>query len=183
MPIYEIEQHELCTVTYRIDAADAAAAIQKLDANLDVLRDAAVQAGSVEYHGVDVERGLSADEHPELARQLRERGIARIDDVIPGIADIREITTEPMKRPPALHLESEPHGREHFDHCETRDEILAAVNRLVEESIHQFAVDGIARTVGVAIIPASQSEDTDDAPDHHAPGGMPLPVRRGDPAR
>lgn len=173
MPTYDIEQHELCTVTYRIDADDEAEAIRKLDADLDALRDVAILDGNLWFNGVDVERGLSVDESPELARQLRERGIARVDDVIPGIGDIREITTEQVNRPPALRLrlflESEPHGREYFEHYETRDKTLAAAKRLVDESIHQFGSDGIARTVGIAIIPASDSEDIDDATDHHVP--------------
>lgn len=48
--------------------------------------------------------------------------------------------------------------------------MLHAIQRLVERSIEQFAVDSIA------IIPVSEAEGTEDASDHHTSGGRPLPL-------
>ena len=67
-------------------------------------------------------------------------------------------------------LESEPYGRETFDHYSDLDEMLEAVERMVQTSLDNTAADGIARTVGITIIPPSGPEESDDATADYAPG-------------
>lgn len=54
-----------------------------------------------------------------------------------------------------LVLESEPHGREYFDHHDTLAELFESLKRLVTDSASAAADDGIERLVGVAVVPKS----------------------------
>lgn len=84
MPLYEIEQYEVHAMTYRVEAATEAEAIVKL---LD--GEAGAVDGSLEFIEVAGDLGLAADEHPELAQQLRDLGVPVDDQVIPSIRSIR----------------------------------------------------------------------------------------------
>jgi hypothetical protein len=167
MPTYEIDQYELCTVTYRVEAADIPEAIHKLDHTRDWIR----VPMSVELDSVDNDRGLSVEEYPDLARQLLGRCLAGVEDFIPGIAGVREVSRTGLPRAPApklcVILESSRHGRECFDHYADVHEMLVAVYRLLESSMECFARDGIERTVGIAILPP-EPEETDNATDHRS---------------
>jgi len=86
MPSYEIEQYEIHAMRYRIDAPNEAEAIAKL---LD--GEAEPVEGSLEYVEICDDRGLPADEHRELAEQLRTLGVPVDEAVIPSISSIVEI--------------------------------------------------------------------------------------------
>ena len=86
MPVYEIEQYELHTQKFRVEAADEAEAIAKL---LDGEADA-VDNG-LEYIEVAEDMGLPVDEFRELAKKLEKLGVPVGDQVIPSIRSIEEI--------------------------------------------------------------------------------------------
>lgn len=86
MPIFEIEQYELQTVKYRIEAANEAEAVVKL---LD--GEAEPVDNSLEFIEVADDFGLPADEYAELANQLNELGVPVGEHVIPSIRSIVEI--------------------------------------------------------------------------------------------
>lgn len=86
MPIYEIEQYELHTQKFRVEAIDEAEAIAKL---LDGEADA-VDNG-LEYIEVAEDVGLPVDEFRELAKKLEKLGVPVGDQVIPSIRSIEEI--------------------------------------------------------------------------------------------
>lgn len=58
-------------------------------------------------------------------------------------------------------LESEECGREYFDHCDSIDEMVEAVKRLVQSSADCAADDGIERVVGIAVVPKSEYGNDD----------------------
>jgi hypothetical protein len=83
MPTYEIEQYELHTMKYRIEARNEAEAIAKLfDGDGEPVK------GSLEYIEICDDRGLPADEHQDLAEQLHEMGIPIDEAVIPSVRSI-----------------------------------------------------------------------------------------------
>jgi hypothetical protein len=85
MPTYEIEQYELHTMKYRVEAASEAEAVAK------VLGGTAMPVDdSQEYIEVATDHGLVADQHPELADALRDLGVS-VDVVIPSIRSIEEV--------------------------------------------------------------------------------------------
>ena len=85
MPTYEIEQYEIHAMRYRIDATNEAEAIAKLfDGEAEPVE------GSLEYVEICDDRGLPADEHRELAEQLRTLGVPVDEAVIPSIRSIAE---------------------------------------------------------------------------------------------
>ena len=85
MPTFQIEQYEICVTTYRVEAASEAEAIAKLfDGGADVVDN------SHEYIEVAEDCGLLADEHQELAAELRELGVP-VDQIIPSIRSIEEV--------------------------------------------------------------------------------------------
>jgi hypothetical protein len=86
MPIYEIEQYELHTQKFRVEAADESEAIAKL---LDGEADA-VDNG-LEYIEVAEDVGLPVDEFRELAKKLESLGVPVGEQVIPSIRSIEEI--------------------------------------------------------------------------------------------
>jgi hypothetical protein len=58
-------------------------------------------------------------------------------------------------------LESDLYGREFFDGYESLGECAEAVARLVGSSLKQTQQDGIARQVGIAIVPRAEYGSTD----------------------
>ncbi|MCZ2342635.1 MAG: hypothetical protein LC104_12715 [Bacteroidales bacterium] len=83
MPVYEIEQYELHTMTYRVEADDPAEAIVKvLDGEADPVDN------SQEYIEIADERGLLVADHPELAEKLRVQGVPVDDRIIPSIRSV-----------------------------------------------------------------------------------------------
>ncbi len=86
MPTYEIEQYELHTTKYRVEAEDEAHAIAKL-----LNGEADPMDNSLEYIEVADDYGIPVDEHRKLADQLRERGITVGDDIIPSVRSIEEV--------------------------------------------------------------------------------------------
>lgn len=55
-----------------------------------------------------------------------------------------------------VYLESDFYGREYFDSYDSLRECIAAVARLVRSSLQQTQKDGIARQVGIAVVPPSE---------------------------
>jgi type III secretion system FlhB-like substrate exporter len=86
MPIYEIEQYELHTTKYRVEANSAGEAIAKLFSGEGEAVDQ-----SQEMIEVANDYGMPADEFPELVRDLTKLGVSGIDDVIPSIRSIDEV--------------------------------------------------------------------------------------------
>ena len=83
MPTYEIEQYEIHTQTYRVEANSEAEAIKKLfDGEAEPVDQ------SQDYIEVCEDLGLPAEEHRELADQLRSLGVFVGDVVIPSIRSI-----------------------------------------------------------------------------------------------
>ena len=83
MPTFVIEQYEIHTQTYRVEANSEAEAIKKLfDGEAD-----AVDNG-LEYVEVCEDLGLPADDHGELVRELRSLGVSVGEDFIESIGNI-----------------------------------------------------------------------------------------------
>lgn len=83
--IYQIEQYELHAMTYRVEAQDEAHAIARL---LD--GEAEAVDGGLDFIEVAEDCGLPADEHQELAAELRSLGVP-VDEIIPSIRSIEEV--------------------------------------------------------------------------------------------
>lgn len=85
MPTFEIEQYEVHSTKYRIEADDVAQAIVKLfDGEGDPVDD------SLEYIEIAYENGLWADDHRKLAEDLRSHGLP-VEEVIPSIRSISRL--------------------------------------------------------------------------------------------
>lgn len=85
MPIFEIEQYEISATTYRVEAASGAEAIAKLlDGDGDIVN------GSHDYIEVAEHCGLSAEDHPQLAEELRSLDVP-VGEVISSIRSVRRI--------------------------------------------------------------------------------------------
>jgi len=83
---YEIEQYELHTMKYRVEAATEAEAIAKLfDGEGEPV------CNGLEYIEVAEDFGLPADEHADLAEALQKLGISVGDTVIPSIRSIEKV--------------------------------------------------------------------------------------------
>lgn len=52
-----------------------------------------------------------------------------------------------------VYLESDLHGREFFDGYDSVDECAAAVARLTASALKETQADGVARQVGIAVVP------------------------------
>ena len=85
MPTFQIEQYEMCVTKYRVEASSEAEAIAKLfDGGADAVDN------SHEYIEVAEDCGLPADEHQELAAELRSLGVP-VDEIIPSIRSVEQI--------------------------------------------------------------------------------------------
>jgi type III secretion system FlhB-like substrate exporter len=83
---YEIEQYELHTMKYRVEANSEAEAIAKLfDGEGEAV------CNSLEYIEVAEDFGLPVDEHPDLADALQKLGVSVGDAVIPSIRSIQKV--------------------------------------------------------------------------------------------
>lgn len=81
MPLYRIEQYEIHTMAYHIEAANEAEAIARLfDGDTDPGEPTPFVETAEDY-------GLPADSYPVIVRGLRKRGI-RVGEVIPSIREI-----------------------------------------------------------------------------------------------
>ena len=89
MPLYEIELYELHVQKYHIAAVTEAQAIQQLFAG-----GGDAVPNSLAYIEVCQDFGLSADEFPELAGELRALGM-EVSEEISGIRNI-----ETLEQPP-----------------------------------------------------------------------------------
>ena len=85
MLLFEIEQYEICMTKYRVEASSEAEAIAKLfDGGADAVDN------SHEYIELAEDCGLPADEHQELAAELRNLGVP-VDEIIPSIRSIERV--------------------------------------------------------------------------------------------
>lgn len=83
MPVFRIEQYELHTQTYSVEADSEAEAISKmLDGNGEPVDD------SQAFIEVADERGMAVEYHRQLAEQLRVLGVAVTETMIPSIRSI-----------------------------------------------------------------------------------------------
>jgi len=83
MKIFEIEQYEVHSQTYRVEADSEADAITKLlDGDAEPVDD------SLDYIEIAADFGLPVDECRELADQLRDLGVPVDEHVIPSIRAI-----------------------------------------------------------------------------------------------
>ena len=86
MPTFEIEQYELHTMKYRVEASNAAEAIKKLfDGEAD-----AVDNG-LDYIEVAEDFGLPVEQNRELADQLRLLGVSVGENIVGSIRSIEEV--------------------------------------------------------------------------------------------
>ena len=83
MPTFVIEQYEIHTQTYRVEANSEAEAIKILFDGQAVPVD-----NGLEFIEVCEDLGLPADEHRELADQLRTLGVSVGEDFIESIGSI-----------------------------------------------------------------------------------------------
>jgi hypothetical protein len=85
MPLFELEQYEICVTKYRVEASSEAEAIAKLfDGGAEAVDDCH------EYIEIAEDCGLPADEHQELVEELRRLGVP-VDEIIPSIRSIEQI--------------------------------------------------------------------------------------------
>ncbi len=85
MPTFQIEQYEMCVTKYRVEASSEAEAIAKLfDGGADAVDD------SHQYIEVAEDCGLPADEHQDLAAELRSLGVP-VDEIIPSIRSVEQV--------------------------------------------------------------------------------------------
>ena len=86
MPTFQIEQYELHTAKYRVEATSEAEAIAKLfDGEGEPVDN------SLEYIEVAEDYGLPVDEFPELAEALHKQGVRVDDAIIESIRSIEEV--------------------------------------------------------------------------------------------
>ena len=86
MPTFELEQFELHTSRYRVEANSEAEAVTKLFNS-----EAEPVDGSLTFIEVIDDLGLPAEDCPELVQELRKLGVTGIDDVIPSVRSIDKI--------------------------------------------------------------------------------------------
>ena len=85
MPLYEIEQYELHTQKYRIEASSQAEAIAMLfQGNADPVE------GTLEYIEVLDEFGIPIEERRDLAEELQQIGVT-VSYAIPSIRSIEVV--------------------------------------------------------------------------------------------
>lgn len=90
MPTFEIEQYELHSQKYHVEADSEADAIKRLFAG-----EADAVDNGLEYIEVADDFGLPVDEYRELAESLNAIGENVADDVIPSIRSIEKVEEMP----------------------------------------------------------------------------------------
>jgi hypothetical protein len=85
MPRYEIEQYEIHTVKFEVDAKNEAEAIAKVFGG-----QASPIDNSDELIEVCEDLGMPVDLHRSLTKRLRKIGVAIGDDVIPSIRSVEK---------------------------------------------------------------------------------------------
>jgi hypothetical protein len=85
MPIYQIEQYELHTQKYNVQAKSEAEAIAKL-----LNGEAEAVEGSLEFIEVAEDMGLPADKYLDLADALQKLDVS-VNEVIPSIRSIAKV--------------------------------------------------------------------------------------------
>lgn len=80
MPLYEIEQYEIHTVRFQVEAASEADAIAKL-----FVGEAEVIDNSMQFIELAEELGMPVEEYAALAEELTKLGVEVGDVVIPSI--------------------------------------------------------------------------------------------------
>ena len=86
MPTFEIEQYELHTMKYRVEASSEAEAVKKLFDG-----DGEAVDNGLDYIEVADDFGLPVDVNRELADALRELGVPVDEHIIPSIRAIEEV--------------------------------------------------------------------------------------------
>ncbi len=86
MPIFQIEQYELHTMKYRVEAVTEAEAIKRL---LD--GEAEAVESSFDFIETADDFGLPVDENRDLAEELRALDVEIGDHVIPSIRSIEQV--------------------------------------------------------------------------------------------
>ena len=86
MPNFEIEQYELHSMKYRVEADSRAEAIKKL-----LHGEGQPVDDSLEYIGIAEDLGLPIAENLELADELQKIGVRVPEHVIPSIRSIRAV--------------------------------------------------------------------------------------------
>ena len=86
MPKFEIEQYEIHTQRYRVEADSEAEAVKRLFDD-----EASAVDNGLEYIEVAEDVGLPVEEYRELADELRKLGESIGEDVIPSIRAIERI--------------------------------------------------------------------------------------------
>ena len=88
MPLFEIEQYELHTQKFHVEAATRAEAIQRLFGG-----EATPVDNGLEFIEVADDYGLPTDENRDMVRELKHLGVSfrGSDDVIPSIRSIEEV--------------------------------------------------------------------------------------------
>ena len=86
MPRFGIEQYEIHTVRFEVDARNQADAIAKLFGGQATLID-----DSDELIGICEDLGMPIALHQSLAKRLRKLGVAVGEDVIPSIRSVKKI--------------------------------------------------------------------------------------------
>jgi hypothetical protein len=93
MPLYEIEQVELYTQGYLIEADSEADAIARFFHG-----EGKQTLTSIEFAGVLNSTGISLAERPDLASELMDLGVIKGDDTfVPSIRSIREVGEEEQR--------------------------------------------------------------------------------------
>ncbi len=86
MPTFEIEQYELHTQKYRVEAATETEAIAKLFSGEAIAMD-----DSLEFIEVADNVGLPVEDNRDLATGLQALGYVVGEDLIPSIRNIEEV--------------------------------------------------------------------------------------------
>ncbi len=86
MPTYAIEQYELHSAKFHVEAESEAEAIAKLYEGEGHAVD-----NSLEFIEVADDFGMPSDNFPTLAKALKRRGIAVDEDIIPSIRSIEPV--------------------------------------------------------------------------------------------
>ena len=86
MPLFEIEQYEIHTIKFQVEAKTKAEAIAKVfNGEADAVD------GSDELIEVCQDLGMLVDENRKLADQLEAIGVSVGDDVIPSIRSVERV--------------------------------------------------------------------------------------------